>query len=266
MSRRLKILPAILAGAALLLSAGNAEAYLTTTGAGTGTTQLPTLAGPASVTVSQSGTVVTVAWTATTLSTGLAVQGYKVTRSDGTTVCGSPALVTSLSCTDSGPPSGTYTYSVDAVYNSWDGATTSASFTILTTPTITSQPPSISNSASASFSFSGGGGSSYQCQLDGGGYSACTSPTPYSSLGQGSHTFSVRAAGGASTGPSTSYTWTVDTVAPTQALSLAGGASGAHLNGSTLYFRGSVAGSFKLIDTVSDSGSGPAVSLDWRSS
>jgi hypothetical protein len=248
----------LVTGAFMLLGAGSAEAYVTTTGAGTGSTQLPTMVAPSALAVSQSGAVVSVSWNAASLSTGAAVQGYTVKRSDGTTVCGSPTLVTSLSCTDTSPPSGTYTYTVDAVYNSWDASATSASFTILTAPSLGSTPPSITNSASASITFSGGSGTSYQCQIDGGGYSACTSPASYAALGQGSHTFAVRAIGGTSSGPATSYTWTVDTVAPTQSLTLASGASGAFLNGSTLYYRRNSAGSFKLTDTVSDGGSGPA--------
>ncbi len=251
-------LGALVAACFVLVHAGTANAYVSTTGSGKGTTQLPNLVGPASVSVSQSGSVVSISWSATTLSTGTAVQGYKVTRSDGTTICGTPALVTTLSCTDSSPPAGTYSYTVDAVYNSWDASTTSASFTILTAPTITSEPASLSNTAAPSFGFSGGNGSGYQCQIDGGGYSACTSPKAYAALAQGSHTFSVRATSGTSNGPVTAYTWTVDTVAPTQSISLAAGASGAYLNGATVYYRGSAAGSFKLTDTVSDSGSGPA--------
>jgi hypothetical protein len=246
-----------IATAFLLLNAGSAEAYLTTTGGGGTSTQLPTLNGPASVSVSQSGADVSVSWNAVTLSSGVVVQGYKVTRSDGTAICGSATLVTSLSCTDSAPPAGTYTYTVDAVYNSWNGTTTSSSFTILTAPSISAEPPNLSASASASFSFIGGSGSGYECQIDGGGFSACASPQSYSSLSQGSHTFSVQAVSGSSNGPATSYTWSVDTVAPTQSLALAGGPTGAYLSGTNLYYRGSAAGSFKLTDTVSDGGSGP---------
>ncbi|HTX32521.1 MAG TPA: hypothetical protein VMD09_14150 [Solirubrobacteraceae bacterium] len=255
--RRLS-LAAILACSVFVVHIGAAAAYFSTTGAGNGSVQAANIVGPSGIVASQSGTTVTVSWSAATLTSGVAVQGYKVTRSDGTVICGGTTLVTTLSCTDSNPPSGTYTYAVDAVYNSWDSSASSPSITILTAPTISSEPANPINSTSASFSFNGGNGTAYQCKLDSGAYAACTSPAAYSSLSQGSHTFSVEAANGSSSGPATSYTWLVDTVPPTQALALANGAVGAYLSGSTLYFRGSVAGSFKLVDTVSDSGSGPA--------
>jgi hypothetical protein len=251
-------LTTLLVLAVLLTHVSGALAYFSTTGIGTAQATIATINGPSGVTAVQSGSSVTVSWSAATLSTGGAVQGYSVKRSDGTTICGSPTLVTTLSCTDSSVPSGIYTYAVTAVYNSWGSTATSAAFTVLTATTISSKPPSVSNSTSASFSFSGGNGSSYQCQVDGGAYATCTSPTSYSALSQGSHTFNVRAASGSSSGPATSYTWLVDTVPPTQSLALASGASGAYLSGSTLYYKSNAAGSFKLVDTVSDSGSGPA--------
>lgn len=88
--------------------------------------------------------------------------------------------------------------------------------------TISANPPAATNSPTASFSFSGddGDGSgvvSFACQLDGDGFTPCTSGQSYSSLGDGSHTFEVRAidaAGNVDATPA-SYTWTVDTVAPT---------------------------------------------------
>ncbi len=244
--------------ALVLGDAGAALAYFAGVGASTAQATVGSIIPPSGVTATQSGANITVSWNAATLSTGGAVQGYTVTRSDGTTVCGSPTPVTTLSCGDSSVPSGTYTYTVNAVYNSWSASAAGSAVTVLTAPSITSNPPSVSTSASASFSFTGGNGSAYQCKLDGGAYAACTSPTSYSGLADGSHTFSVRAAQGSSTGPSTSYTWTVDTTSPTQALTLASGASGAYLNGTTVYYKGNAVGSFKLVDTVSDSGSGPA--------
>ena len=86
------------------------------------------------------------------------------------------------------------------------------------TPSITAGPAngSIVASTSASFSFTDTeSGVTLQCQLDGGGFAACTSPKSYTSLAQGSHVFVVRgvdAAGNPS--PSASRSWTVDTVGP----------------------------------------------------
>src|SRR5204862_534026 len=83
--------------------------------------------------------------------------------------------------------------------------------------TITAAPPATSTSSSASFSFTATeAGSSFACQLDASAFAACTSPQSYSGLGNGSHTFQVRAtdpAGNTDPTPA-SYTWTVDTTAP----------------------------------------------------
>lgn len=96
-------------------------------------------------------------------------------------------------------------------------------FYIDTTPpdtSIDSGPANPSNSNSASFTFSGtdtgSGVASFECDLDGGGFSTCTSAKSYSSLSEGSHTFQVRAKDGVgNTDPtSASQTWFVDTVKP----------------------------------------------------
>ena len=96
-------------------------------------------------------------------------------------------------------------------------------WTIDTTPptvTITSKPSAMTNSVTATFAFVGtdtGGASisGYECELDAGGYSACTTGKTYSSLADGSHTFKVRATDTAGNiGVATTYTWTVNTVTP----------------------------------------------------
>jgi hypothetical protein len=48
----------------------------------------------------------------------------------------------------------------------------------------------------AVFSFSSDEAASFSCSLDGAGWTACTSPTTYSDLGSGWHTFAVRATDG----------------------------------------------------------------------
>jgi hypothetical protein len=62
------------------------------------------------------------------------------------------------------------------------------------TPVLTSMPANPTNQTSASFSFSDTeAGVSFVCQLDGAAFSVCPSLQTYSSLGKGSHTFSVKA-------------------------------------------------------------------------
>ena len=83
--------------------------------------------------------------------------------------------------------------------------------------TITAQPSDPSNSAAPDFSFSSSeGGSTFECQLDGGGWASCSSPKSYAGLSQGSHTFEVRATDAAGNTDATpaSFTWTIDTTAP----------------------------------------------------
>src|SRR5205807_9221607 len=71
-----------------------------------------------------------------------------------------------------------------------------------------------------------------QCQLDGGGWTSCTSPKYYSGLSNGSHTFQVRSIDQAgNVGPAASQTWSVDINLP--ALSLAAPSDGAATNNTT---------------------------------
>lgn len=81
--------------------------------------------------------------------------------------------------------------------------------------TLTGQPILLTTATAATFTFNGTGTLSglagYQCQLDGGAFTACSSPHPYSGLAAGSHTFRVRAvntAGTVDASPAT-YTWQV---------------------------------------------------------
>src|SRR5215213_8359311 len=84
--------------------------------------------------------------------------------------------------------------------------------TVAPNTSITAKPNDPSNNASPSFSFSSSeANSSLQCSIDGGSYSACTSPKSLSTLSEGSHIFSARATdavGNTDQSPA-EYTWTV---------------------------------------------------------
>jgi aldose sugar dehydrogenase len=83
---------------------------------------------------------------------------------------------------------------------------------------IDSRPSNPTDQTSAAFTFhSTESGSTFQCQLDNGGFSACTSGKSYSSLSDGGHSFQVRATDGAgNTDPTpASYDWTVDSTTQT---------------------------------------------------
>ena len=86
------------------------------------------------------------------------------------------------------------------------------------TPVITSKPLPFTSSRTATFAFTDTDlAATFECSLDGEAFSVCVSPKKYSSLPDGTHTFSVRAIDPTSTEPtseSASYTWAVDTVAP----------------------------------------------------
>jgi hypothetical protein len=87
---------------------------------------------------------------------------------------------------------------------------------------ITGRPPSETAARSAVFTFSASGAAAkgYECSVDGGAFSKCSSPANYGHLAPGQHVFSVRAlspAGKADDTPA-NYSWTVfdDLVPPSE--------------------------------------------------
>lgn len=87
------------------------------------------------------------------------------------------------------------------------------------TTTIDSKPANPTKSTSASLSYhSTPAGASFECKLDAGAFQPCSaSGIEYAGpLAEGSHTFQVRGTGaGEVLGATASYSWTVDTTAPT---------------------------------------------------
>ncbi|HEX3152291.1 MAG TPA: Calx-beta domain-containing protein [Gemmataceae bacterium] len=96
------------------------------------------------------------------------------------------------------------------------------------TASITGTPANPTNSTSATFTFTGsdptvGGASSgvnhLETKVDGGSFATAASPQTFSGLSEGSHTFQVRAVDNAGNiGAPSSFTWVVDTTAPTAAI------------------------------------------------
>jgi hypothetical protein len=93
---------------------------------------------------------------------------------------------------------------------------------------ITSDPGSPNKLSTVTFAFSGvdnmtpANGLTFQCQLDGGAFTACSSPQSYSGVGGGNHTFAVKAvdAAGNVDGSAATYSWTM--VPPAPLLSVSG--------------------------------------------
>ena len=86
---------------------------------------------------------------------------------------------------------------------------------------ITSQPPALTNDSTPAFSFSSNESDvDFECQIDAGGWTSCTSGDSLSALSDGPHTFGVRAVDGAHNSDATPATasFTVDTTAPTTSI------------------------------------------------
>jgi large repetitive protein len=135
------------------------------------------------------------------------------------TLDGGPAADCTSPTNYGGLADGSHTFSVratDAAGNTGPAAThTWTVDTIAPTATITNRPNDPSGVKSATFEFSASEAASFKCDLDGGGFAACSSPKTYSNLTDGIHTFKVKATDAAgNTGPEASYDWLVETDLP----------------------------------------------------
>jgi hypothetical protein len=85
---------------------------------------------------------------------------------------------------------------------------------------IDDRPPQSSSSTGAEFTYEAPTATSYECRLDAQAFAACPAGgKAYADLTDGSHTFQVRGVNASGPDPTpASYTWTVDTVAPTASI------------------------------------------------
>jgi hypothetical protein len=83
--------------------------------------------------------------------------------------------------------------------------------------TFTAGPVGPTNATSASFLFDANeSDAKFFCALDSSGFDKCAQPVNYSGLGDGQHTFYVYAVKDGSQGPTAAWSWTIDTVPPSQ--------------------------------------------------
>ncbi len=129
-------------------------------------------------------------------------------------ICTSPLALTGLA-------DGSHTFRVRAfdTVGNVDPTPAEHTWTIDTTfpdTVIDSGPAAVTSATSATFTFSSADAVSFECRLDGGAWAACVSGDVITGLGDGAHTFEVRAqdASGNFDPSPASATWTVDTADP----------------------------------------------------
>jgi hypothetical protein len=181
---------------------------------------------PTSVSATAGDGAAQVSWTAADPN-GSPIAGYTVTSDPGGSTCTTTGETT---CTVTGLVNGTsHTFTVFATNGVGDGPSSAPSPPVVpaapdtTAPsvTITDGPSSHTSATAASLSFTGtdpdrpAAALAFRCSLDGAPYAPCTSPTPYTGLGDGLHTFSLEAADEAGNrSAAATRGWQVDTVAP----------------------------------------------------
>ncbi len=165
------------------------------------------VSGPPAISASASATFTVSTETGATLQCSLDGAAYAA--------CASPVTYGALA-------QGAHSFSVRAVDGAGnvDATPATASWTVDTIAPdtlVTSAPSALTSVGNAAFTFiSDEPGIRFECALDGAAFAACTSPTTYSALGEGLHTFRVRAVDAADTPDPTpaQHQWTVDFTAP----------------------------------------------------
>ena len=114
---------------------------------------------------------------------------------------------------------GSHTLVVTATDGAGNSAGDTTTFTVDTTApsaSIDDAPPALDNDATPTFEFSSNENDvTFECRIDGGAWTPCTSPLTTGTLSDGEHTFSVRATDEAgNTGSADSHSWTIDTTPP----------------------------------------------------
>ncbi|HEX4922906.1 MAG TPA: Ig-like domain-containing protein, partial [Bdellovibrionales bacterium] len=167
--------------------------------------------------------------------TGTGIQAGGVLICTKTSACSYPGdYLANVNCA-----AGSYTHNIALAQGTYDikvvaldgagnasapAGTTGVSYVVDTTdPTVnlSGTPTNPSNDVNPSFTFSGtdvggAGLAGFECELDGGGFTACSSPKAYTGLAAGAHSFSIRAVDGAgNVSGVTTYAWSIDTTAPT---------------------------------------------------
>lgn len=134
MSRRLRI--AALSVVMALATAGSALAYYTSSGSGSGDAAVTTLGAPAIESATPGAGTVLLTWSPVT-PPGPGTVSYYVRRDGGaaSAACPSAASPTAAtSCTDTGVPVGTHSYTVTAVWRSWTATSAGVDAEVLYAP------------------------------------------------------------------------------------------------------------------------------------
>jgi hypothetical protein len=277
----------LLASVALGVVACSFVAFGWWTGGGSGSAgaAVATLGASGTPSVAVAASVASVSWTGAS-APGAGTVDYHIERREisgsiWNDVCGTTASIriTALECSDV-PGDGTFVWRVTACFHSWTAVSpASNSATIdskpptgsLTAPasganvtgtvTVTSDSADVTTGvASAQFQVSPAGLGSWS-NLGGADttspYSASWSTATFSDGLYDLRVITTDNAGLTFTSPTVTNVL-VDNTAPTVTLALANGPTGAYLSAGKVYFKANAAGTFGLVATVSDAGSGSA--------